>query len=157
MAEKVAEAPSQIELSVEDLINITFKWKWVILFFALTIPIITLLFMLTIKPVYTASCIVTVKSSTPESQTLGVRFFTARESLDLLNEELFIKSIMVLSDVVRELNLNVTLRKEEKIVDLALSLLKGKKTNVDYRDAVNRIYMEESARAGVWLDFYSAS
>jgi len=166
MAEKVAEAPGQIEFRVEDIINITFKWKWVILFFSLTIPIITLLFMLTIKPVYTASCIVTVRSSTPESQTLGVRFFSAREPLDILNEELFIKSIMVLSDVVRELNLNVTFRKEEKVVDLALSLLKGKKTNIDYRDAVSRIYlrdavsriyMEESARQGVWLNFYSAS
>ena len=156
MAEQVMPKSSQVDIRLEDVIVIALKWKWVVLFFALTISVTSLLMMLMVKPVYTATSLVSVKSRTPESQTLGGRFITTREPLNPLDEELFIRSRMVLSDVARELNLDIVFKKEEKFVDLILDLLKGKRRSEEnYGEFVSQISLDGSASRGLWLDFHS--
>ena len=156
MIDNIEPQSTQAELKLEDIIAILLKWKWVVLFFSLTIPILALLAMLTVQPTYTASTIVTLKSRTPESRTLGGRIVATQDILDDLNEELFIKSRVVMTDVVRELNLNIEFKKEERFIDIILALLKSRPTKQNYREAVSRVNLEGSTRGRVYIDFITA-
>ncbi|MDD1778865.1 MAG: Wzz/FepE/Etk N-terminal domain-containing protein, partial [Candidatus Helarchaeota archaeon] len=155
MAEQVESGNFLANFNFEDAVFILVKWKWIVMFFSLTIPIIALLMMLMVKPVYQATSLVTVKRTTPESETLAQSLVGTPQGLDPLNEELFIKSPMVLSDVVRELNYNVEFRKEEKIIDLLIALIKGTKVQKDFPMVVKRINLEGTSSGGVWVDFYT--
>lgn len=144
------------DFSMEDIVAVLLKWKWVVLFFSLTIPIISLLAMLLVEPEYQSDTIISVKSLTPESRTLGETLTNMGESLNSLNEELFLKSSMVLGDVVRELNLNIQFTKEDKFIDLALGIIRGRQIRQDYRDVVSRIHFNPPAlNEGVYIDFYA--
>ena len=154
MAEQV-ESKAQVEMRFEDMLAIMLRWKWVLLFFALTIPIISYIFSLLVTPLYTSKCIVTVGGQTPQSQVMNRgRRSSLQRGYSITEETLFIKSRMVLSEVVRELQLNVSLKKEERWVDKALDLFKGRPSrNKDYRYNVSQLALTGDASRGVILDF----
>lgn len=157
MAEEVQTSKAQIEWRFEDIIAIILRWKWVLMFFAFAIPIISYFFSLTITPVYNASVIVTVGGTRPETEALqgAVGGGTARiKQYNLTEEQLFIKSQAVMGDVVRELNLDISLVKKEKVIDKILDILKKRYYQTqNFRQNVSRVSLTGNSRGGVILDF----
>ena len=100
MVEKSTVTPHKKEVNVEEMIYIFFKWKWVLLFFSLTVPIIALLMMLMVKPIYSASSTVTLKSSSPETESISQSIMGSPQGLDALNEDLFIKSSAIIKPLL---------------------------------------------------------
>lgn len=160
MAEEV-QSKAQIEWRFEDIIAIILRWKWVLMFFAFAIPIISYIFSLTITPVYNATVIVTVGGSRPESEALqgggaGGGIMGRTRQYNLTEEQLFIKSQAVMGDVVRELRLDISLVKKEKVIDRILNILKKRYyQSRNFRENVSQVSLTGTAAGGVILDFFN--